>query len=394
MLLTKLLWQGFGLGRLAGGLGGALLGWSLLFGGLQFWFLVKKNLLNQAEFLAPQYFVIHKAVPLINLLGARGVAFTSQEIEELKKQSFVKAVAPFVVNRFQALAYIGATATAPKLATDLFFEAIPDEFLDIKPSEWHWQVGDPIVPMIVPRDYLALYNFGFAQSQDLPQLSEKMIGQIQFKVQITGKGKEGEFKARLAGFSQRINTILVPLNFLEWVNAAYGEGPAVATQLIVKADNPGAPQVLRYFTEKGYQYNTEQLKTARLHSALRILLYVVSAFGLIVLVLAFWILALSLQLLISRNTERLQKLIWLGYHPGQLVNRYAAFLLFLVVLVNAGCLGLLAWGTGWVTRLFTQFGYSANPVSLWQPGLWMGVLSLLILGINYLILRRQVFRLA
>jgi hypothetical protein len=394
MLLTKLLCQGFGLGRLIGGLGGALLGWSLLFGGLQFWFLVQGSFLRKAEFLAPEYFIIHKSVPLINLLGARGLAFTEPEIAELKSQPFVKAVAPFLVSRFMAPASIGSDPSAPRVSTDLFFEAIPDEYLDITPSEWHWQEGAETVPIIVPRDYLALYNFGFAQSHNLPQISEKLIGQMRLNIHLTGQGKELEVKGRVAGFSQRINTILVPLDFLRWANANFGEGKDVTSKLIVKTENPSAPQVLRFFQEKNYQYNTEQLKTARLTSALRILLYVVSAFGLIVLVLAFWILALSLQLLISRNSERLQKLIWLGYHPGLLVNRYAAFLLVVVVLVNAGCLALLAWGTRRITQVFTHYGYVIEPVSLWRPLMWMGLLSLLIVALNYLILRRQVFRLA
>ena len=393
MLLTQLLFRGFGVGRLLGGLGGAWLGWTLLFGGLQFWLLIDRSLLRQDQVLGPEYFVIHKPVPLIGLFGTSGIAFTEAEVNELKRQPGVTGVASFQCSQFRAHAAIGGAGGLGSFETELFFEALPDEFLDNLGPDWRWRLGDETIPIMVPRDYLALYNFGFAQSQGLPQFSDTLFSQLRFRVQITGQGKEKTFKARVASFSRRINSILVPAEFLQWANANFGEGTSRTSRLIVQAGTSAASSLVKFFAEKKYQYNTEQLKTAKLGSALRLLLYLVAAFGGVVLILAFWIIALSFQLLIARNQERLQKLIWLGYPPAELAHRYFAFLIILMLAVNLGCWGTLAWGMQRVGGVFNSYGIPMVAVSLGRPLTGMGVLSLIILGLNYGLLRRQIFRL-
>ena len=54
------------------------------------------------------------------------------------------------------------------LSTDMFFESVPDEFVDIKLDKWHFDESTHTIPIIIPRNYLNLYNFGFAQSRSLP----------------------------------------------------------------------------------------------------------------------------------------------------------------------------------------------------------------------------------
>ena len=68
-----------------------------------------------------------------------------------------------------------------------------------------------MVPIILPRSYLAIYNFGFAQSQSLPKLSEGVVGMIELGIVLRGDGREERLKGRVIGFSSRLNTILVPV---------------------------------------------------------------------------------------------------------------------------------------------------------------------------------------
>jgi hypothetical protein len=392
MTLNPILFQGFGPVRLAGALSGALLGWLLLFGGMQFWFLTDRNLIRSGDLLAPQYLIIHKPVPMLNLFGPAGVAFTDAEVAELKNQPFVKALEPIVFNRFKIHATFGEGLMAG-FETELFFEAVPDEFLDTKIKDWNWSPDQDVLPIIVPRDYLTLYNFGFAQSQNLPQIGEQMIGQIPFQIRIAGRGQAKEFKGRIAGFSNRIPTILAPIGFLRWANESFGEGQSRPSRLMLQAENPSSRELLRFFTQKNYEYNTELVRNAKLGAALRVLLGIVAGFGLVVLCLAFWILNLSLQLLISRNSDRLQRLILLGYHPGVIVRRYAVLLVALLVPVNLACLFSLYYGTRWCAALFARYGYTLTTGTIWQTSACMGCLSLLILGCNYWMLKKQIFRL-
>ena len=49
---------------------------------------------------------------------------------------------------------------------------------------------------LFPRNYLNLYNFGFAQSRSLPQLSEGVMGMVNLDIRITGAGHTENFKRK------------------------------------------------------------------------------------------------------------------------------------------------------------------------------------------------------
>ena len=76
--------------------------------------------------------------------------------------------------------------------TDLFFESVPDEFIDVKSNDWKWNGNSQFIPMIVPNIFLDMYNFGFAASQNLPQLSQQLV--MNLPLNITIKTAAGPFK--------------------------------------------------------------------------------------------------------------------------------------------------------------------------------------------------------
>ena len=49
------------------------------------------------------------------------------------------------------------------MSTDMFFESVPDGFVDVNLDKWVFNENEPVIPIIIPRNYLNLYNFGFAQ---------------------------------------------------------------------------------------------------------------------------------------------------------------------------------------------------------------------------------------
>ena len=91
----------------------------------------------------------------------------------------------------------------------MFFESVPDEFVDIKLDKWHFDEATHTIPIIIPRNYLNLYNFGFAQSRSLPKLSEGLMSLIQMDIMMRGNGRVEQYKGNIVGFSNRLNTILV-----------------------------------------------------------------------------------------------------------------------------------------------------------------------------------------
>ena len=116
-----------------------------------------------------------------------------------------------------------------RISTDMFFESVPDAFVDVSLDKWHFDEGTQTIPIIIPRNYLNLYNFGFAQSRNLPKLSEGVMGLIQMDINMRGNGHVEQYKGNIVGFSNRLNTILVPQSFMEWANQNFAPRTGSAT---------------------------------------------------------------------------------------------------------------------------------------------------------------------
>lgn len=156
-------------------------------------------------FFSEDYIVLSKKVDGI---GFTPVRFTSDDISNLEQQKWVQKVGKFSVSQFAVNGSINMGGRG--LSTYLFFESVPDEFFDVLPSSWYFKPEEKFVPIIMSRDYLTLYNFGFAIPQGLPQVSDKMVGAVPITLQLTGEGNVTEtYSAAVVGFSSRLNLSLI-----------------------------------------------------------------------------------------------------------------------------------------------------------------------------------------
>ena len=108
--------------------------------------------------------------------------FSAGEYNEICKQPFFNEVDVFESNEFK----VSLSSRAMGFRTLLFFQSLPNSFLGVDTSNFHWKHGDKI-PIVLSSDYLALYNFGFAPSQGLPKFSASSIGLVDFKITISGR---------------------------------------------------------------------------------------------------------------------------------------------------------------------------------------------------------------
>ena len=165
-LLYQILWKDHSRTHLLFAFLGTLAGFVLLLSGIQFYIDIKSVLSENRDLLDPEYIVINKQVNLGQTLGLSRAGFSEEEIEEISQQDFADQVAPFLSNEFPVSGYT-ENERFPDFYTELFFEAIPDEFIDVKSEQWVWDEEEGKIPVIIPQDYLNLYNFGFAPSQGL-----------------------------------------------------------------------------------------------------------------------------------------------------------------------------------------------------------------------------------
>lgn len=153
------------------------------------------------------------------------LGFNETDVSKLKKWSEIKSVYPFSANEFKASANGGDFIP---FYTDLYFEGVDIKALDVPVTEEEFQVKEDIIPIIISREYLNLYNYGFALNQGLPQISEDFAKKIEININIIVNKENKTYKGRLVGLSDRIHSVLIPKKFLDSLNSA--EKPGLSAQ--------------------------------------------------------------------------------------------------------------------------------------------------------------------
>ncbi len=356
--LYRILWKDHNRAHLLWAFLGTFAGFVLLLSGIQFYADLKKILSENRDLLDPEYIVINKKVNIGQTLGLGQPGFTPGEIEDIRAQPFADRVDPFVSNTFPVSGYT-ENERFPDFYTELFFEAVPDEYIDVKSDEWKWDPQEGLIPIIIPQDYLNLYNFGFAPSQGLPQIPKGVISMINFRIRLRGEGAGNydDYTGRIVGFSNRIHSILVPLDFLKWANAKYGYFAASdPSQVILVSRDPTDPAIIRFLDENGYDTIREKLKSSRMNIILKFILSFLVVIASIIIGLAFLVFLLSLQLMISRSADKIKRLNKMGLHFREISRPY--LVLLLILMAGVTLLSLLA--TTLLTRQFAAMAAEWN----------------------------------
>lgn len=386
-MLTRLLRKNTSKARIIGFVLSNFIGLVIVTGALQFYLDARSIWDSDDSFIRSDYLVINKKVTSSNTLGSRGSEFTADEIADLKRQPWVRNVGEFSSNDYRVLA--GISSGSRSMSTYMFFESIPDEFVDVPRSQWAYRPGSDDVPIILSKDYLTLYNFGFASSAGLPQLSEGLMSSIPLTLSLTSEDgtRTRQLHAHVAGFSNRLNTILVPRSFLEETNAVLGSGTEKnPSRLIIDVSSPGDVAITDYL--KAHDFETAGDKSASSATfMLRVIVGIVFAIGTLITILSLFLLMLSISLLMEKNREKIHSLIMLGFDLRSICHPYNVMIAGAVAaayaLSIAGVLGLRAY------YLKPLAGLGAHPASLW---LSLGVgaaMSLAIIALNIATVARR-----
>lgn len=346
-LVWRLLRRNISVGQLAGYALANLVGLTIVLTAIQFY----SDFTNGTEgdnFEATDYLILSKRVSALNTLTGMSAEFTPEEVADISSQPWARKTGEFASADFNV--YASMELGGRGMSTYLFFESVPDEFFDVKPKGWTFSEDDPVIPIIISKDYLTLYNFGFAAGRGLPQLSEDLIKKVPLTIRLSGNGRAGIFKARIVGFSSRLNTIAVPETFMEWANSIYAESQSEnPSRIIVEVTDPGNPVITEYMDNHGYEIAGDKMDSGKMTFFMNIATGVVIAVGAIISLLAFFILILSINLLMQKNGRTIHDLLLLGYSPVEVSRHY--FILtgtinFLVLILSAAIMLCAAswWG--------------------------------------------------
>lgn len=378
-LVWKLLRQHISVPQFAGFFFANLFGMLIVLLGFQFYHDVVPIFTAEDSFMKSDFMIVNKKIGTASSISGRSNTFSNSEIDEISEQSFSDKIGKFTSTEYKVDANMSVNGVPVLDNGEISFESVPDNFVEVKQlSDWKYTPGSKIVPIILPRIYLTMYNFGFAQSHSLPKISDGLIGMIDFQIFVHGNKKQAQFKGKVIGFSSRLSSILVPQTFMDWSNNEYAPGQQTEpTRLIMSLKNPGDQNFTKYLDKKGYEIENDKLNAEKTTYFLKMMVTMVMVVGLIISVLSFYILMLSIYLLVQKNSSKLENLLLIGYSPGHVAHPYQ----LLTISLNIAVL-IMAW-----IILFFVRNYYMGIIETLFPNIEDGsMLPTFIVGISLLLL--------
>lgn len=388
-LINRLLRKNISPARIAGFILSCFLGLAIIVGGLQFYGDARSLWASDDSFINNDILVVNKRVTAAGTWDSSSTAFTPEEIADIEAQPWVRETGAFRSTDYRVWASVGQGGRG--LSTMLFFESVPDRFVDVAGGDFRFTPGDREVPIIISKDYLALYNFGFAGSAGLPQMSENILTGIPLRLTLTSEDgrRVRELNGRVAGLSNRLNTILVPESFMEWSNSELGSREAAdnPSRLVIDVSSPGDVAIKDYLDAHGLEVAGDKSGSSASY-LLNVVTGIILGIGSVITLLSLFILMLSISLLMEKNRDKLHSLLMLGCEP----SRVAAPYIKIVVFASLGAL-ILAVGASQLLRAYylePLRSLGADTAGRFTAPLVGLSLTLLLIAVNVVAVRRRV----
>jgi hypothetical protein len=261
------------------------------------------------------FIVVNKVVNNGNIGNA---TLSNDDINKLKQQPFTDAVGIIAPSRFKA-SLESYTKTFP-FSTDIAFESVADDFLDVSSKDWHWDSSSNYIPMVIPNMFLDMYNFEFSVSQGYPQVTQDALKMILFKVNIYDRTKQiHSYSGKIVGFSDRISSVLVPQSFMDEANKNFGDNnDAKPSRVVLRTKDMGNPTFIQYLHNNNLTADADKTRFSKYRQIVEVVVNASWATGAILLLFALLVFTLFIQLTIASCKEEIKLLVTLGASPKQL----------------------------------------------------------------------------
>ena len=279
--------------------------------------------------------IIQKKVTKFTSIGLNDTEFTKDEINELKNKNFITDLAPFKSSTCEVGISEYPGDGLPPFYSDMFFQSVPDKFIDVD-TEWKWDKNSKYVPIILPRQFLLLFNYGIAQSQGLPQVSEELLSVARMKIHLKGRIKSGEYTGKVVGLSHKISSILVPESFLNFANKTYGSSTTPNPQRLFITIKDGSFSELETLMEDmNLDINEQDLMMSKIKTIVQVIITIFLCLALIIVVLAIFNLIQYNLLILNQSEKEISILLLIGYTQQSILKVMIKNLLQLFGIITA-----------------------------------------------------------
>ena len=387
-MLKKVLFQNQDKTQLFIAVLGSVIGMIFLISSIHY--LIRVNEFGKGEeILGPNTMIIQKKVSNSSSLKITKNDFSNEEIERFKNETFVADAQAVICNNFNVL-LLTDDPLVPKFSSDVFLQTVNAKFLDVPSKKWTWKEGDTIVPIVMPRDFLVMLNT-FMSASGIPQVSEDLAKDINFKLRISNETKKDFITARIVGFTNEIPSLLVPESFMSYANQKYATVKEnKITNVMISSKEGEFGEMEKFLEERGLESRKSQVVIGKLKSIVSTLFVVLLVISVVTVVVSGLVLIQYMQLLIANNQYQIRTLLRLGYNPNKIVQLFTRYLAVTFGFVSIIAFVLFLIEKWFVDELFEKGGIAINE-SLSVVSLISIIISFCIfVSISFLIAKRKI----
>jgi hypothetical protein len=387
-MLKKVLFQNQDKTQLFIAVLGSVIGMIFLISSIHY--LIRVNEFGKGEeILGPNTMIIQKKVSNSSSLKITKNDFSNEEIERFKNESFVADAQAVICNNFNVL-LLTDDPLVPKFSSDVFLQTVNAKFLDVPSKKWTWKEGDTIVPIVMPRDFLVMLNT-FMSASGIPQVSEDLAKDINFKLRISNETKKDFITARIVGFTNEIPSLLVPESFMSYANQKYATVKEnKITNVMISSKEGEFGEMEKFLEERGLESRKSQVVIGKLKSIVSTLFVVLLVISVVTVVVSGLVLIQYMQLLIANNQYQIRTLLRLGYNPNNIVLLFTRYLA-----VTFGIVSIIAFVLFLIEKLFVDELFEKGGIAINESLSVVSLISIIIsfcifVSISFLVAKRKI----
>jgi hypothetical protein len=288
-------------------------------------YLIKINEFGKGEeIIGPNTMIIQKKVSSASSLNLTKTDFSIDEINRFKNEPFIADAQAVICNNFNVL-LLTDDSLVPKFSSDVFLQTVNTKFLDVPSKQWKWKEGDDFVPIVMPRDFLVMLNT-FMSSSGIPQVSEDLAKEIQFKLRISNDKNKEFVVAKIVGFTNEIPSLLVPESFMSYANKRFSTGKVgKITNVMISSKEGEFGRMEQFLTDRGLESRKSQVVIGKLKSVISTLFIVLLVISITAVLISGLVLIQYLQLMVYSNKYEIRTLLRIGYQPQKLIQSFTFY---------------------------------------------------------------------
>ena len=145
-LVWKLLRQHISIPQFLGFVLANLIGMFIVMLGYQFYCDVMPVFSAEDSFMRQDFLILSKRIGAGNTLSGRTNAFSQTEIDDLGDQDFTENIGLFTRAEYKLEATMGIQGKR-LINSELFFESVPDRFVDVPLAQWKFSESSHEIPV-------------------------------------------------------------------------------------------------------------------------------------------------------------------------------------------------------------------------------------------------------